>query len=166
MILKKEQLTQEFLKEILHYDSDSGLFTWRKDLPNRKIAGTIAKIYRADGYLQLSILGTSYLLHRLAWFYITGKWPASDLDHRNGDKHDTRFSNLREATKSMNLQNQRKARKDNLCGFLGVHVYGKRFQAAIRINGKHTYIGTYDTAELAHAAYLAKKREHHSGNTL
>jgi hypothetical protein len=67
----------------------------------------------------------------------------------------------------MNQQNQRKARLDNKSGFLGVGRIGKRWQARISYpGGKDTYLGLFDTPELAHAAYLEAKRRLHPGGTI
>ncbi|MBO4221934.1 HNH endonuclease [Bradyrhizobium neotropicale] len=91
---------------------------------------------------------------RRAWFYTTGRWPDGEVDHRNRDPLDARWSNLREATSRQNKANQ-KTRCDNKSGFKGVHPCGKRFDARTKINGKYQHLGMFDTAGEASVAYKA-----------
>lgn len=111
------------------------------------------------GYLTVRIFGRSYKAHRLAWLYMTGAWPALDVDHKNGVHDDNRWDNLREVTMSVNQQNQRKAQRGNVVGLLGVSAKRKKFSARIHLNGKTILLGVHDTPEMAHAAYLKAKRE-------
>ena len=48
---------------------------------------------------------------------------------------------------------QQALRSDNTVGYRGVSKHGKKYQAKIRIAGKTTYIGTYETAKEAAIAY-------------
>ena len=104
--------------------------------------------------------------HRLAFLYMTGRFPKVDVDHEDTIKHHNWWSNLREATRSQNMQNQRKSQLNNKLGLLGVHSQNGKFIAQIGINGKQTYIGNFNTPEEAHIAYLNAKRELHEYNTL
>lgn len=158
----KHLVTLERLKELLAYDPATGIFTWKIRRRNQIRPGTIAgKSVNDEGYHKIFIDAKSYSAHRLAWFYMTGLWP-NFVDHINGIKTDNRFANLRDVSNSENQQNQRKAHKHNLSGFLGVSSKGiGQFSANIRLNGKQHYLGTYPTAEAAHAAYLNAKRELH-----
>jgi len=158
-------LTHEKLKELLHYDSTTGLFTWRVPTTGRTKIGDVAGTH-VNGYVRISISGILYVAHRLAWLYITGRWPADQIDHRNTIRDDNRFENLREANNIFNAQNVRKSHSNSRTGFLGVVPHGKRFEARIRVNGKKTYIGIFKTPEQANSAYIAAKRELHPGCTL
>lgn len=84
------------------------------------------------------------------------------LDHVNGDRADNRICNLREVTRAENLQNQKRARRDNKLGILGVHrTANGRFMACIGVNGTNRYLGVYKTPELASEVYqLAKQMLH------
>ncbi len=106
------------------------------------------------------------MAHRLAWLYVHGTWPAMRVDHRNGNPADNRIRNLRLATNSENRQNLHKAHKNNLSGLLGVSRNGNNWAATIKINGKRIGLGTYKTAEAAHAVYLVAKRELHHAHTI
>lgn len=80
------------------------------------------------------------------------------VDHINGNTLDNRRENLRLCTHAENMKN-RKMHSNNRCGFKGVWEdrSTKRrspFVAQIRVNGKRIQIGRFQTAELAHKAYL------------
>ena len=159
-------LTQKRLKELLHYDPETGFFTRILRTSSKANVGDVAGCDDGCGYLRISIDRVAYLSHRLAWLYLTGVWPISEIDHKNGVRSCNRFNNLRESTRLLNQQNQRKAQRNNAIGFLGVIKVGKRFSAYIRHDGKKHYIGTYATPELAHDAYIEEKRKHHLGCTI
>jgi hypothetical protein len=158
-------LTPEYLHQLFTYDPQDGSLRWKvARSPNvsvGKIAGSLC-----TGYKRVKIDGFSYLVHRLIWLMVTGAWPKADLDHINGIRTDNRFTNLREASRALNCQNQRRAQSDNRLGILGVWAYKKRFVAAITVNGKQRHLGVFDTAEQAHNAYVAAKRVLHLSNTL
>lgn len=158
-------ITQEFLKSLFSYDLDTGTFTRiisKGAAPYGKLVGSD----NGRGYLRCSIHRKQYMLHRLAWLYVTGAWPENVIDHIDGDTKNNRFSNLRDVSHSVNMQNQRKAHNRNNLRLLGVQVDGNRFSARIMVNGKPIYAGSFKTPEEAHQAYLAVKRRHHSGNTI
>ena len=67
----------------------------------------------------ISVDGSRYRAHRLAWLYMTGEWSRGDIDHINTYKADNRFCNLREATRSQNSANSPK-QCNNVSGFEGV----------------------------------------------
>ena len=149
----------ERIKHLLTYEPDTGVFT-RRITRGKQAAGTIAGGLNWDGYLSMQIDGKNCLLHRLAWFYITGEAPRFAVDHINGLKTDNRWVNLREATKSQNQLNRYKTAK-NTIGFKGVKKSGNKFQAAVQLNGKLHYIGIFDTEELAGVAYYAAAKVLH-----
>lgn len=155
-------LTQENLKEALHYDKDTGLMTWRRPKNRPKLIGTVAGTPDGAGYVLICIDSTLYRAHRLAFLYMTGEIPPL-VDHINGIKNDNRWTNLRESDKVRNAQNIHKSHRDSKSGLLGVEVSRKRFAARISAHGKRITIGTFDTAEEAHAAYLDAKKVLHEG---
>jgi hypothetical protein len=161
-----QTLTQARLKELLDYNQETGVFTWLVRTSRRINVGDISGCPDANGYLLIGIDRHLYKAHRLAFLWVEGVWPQSHVDHRNGIPQDNRFCNLRKATNSENMQNERHARKNNKCGLLGVSPNNQGFLAQIVIPGKTLYLGTFKTPELAHAAYLKAKHEHHPFATI
>ena len=106
--------------------------------------------------------------HRMAWLYMTGELPTADIDHINGIRNDNRFSNLRNVSRTVNLQNRRNAGANNKSTrIIGAYPsYANKFTSRIRVHGKDQYLGTFDTAQQAHAAYLSAKRRLHEGCTI
>jgi len=134
-------LTQERLKELLHYDPDTGIFTWIKATGPRCKIGNVAGSIQTFGYRQIKLNTINYCAHKLAWFYFYGELHNGEFDHINRIKDDNRIVNLRKATRSNNTQNV-PIRKDNKSGYKGVswNGYKKRWIAQIFINGKQKQI--------------------------
>jgi radical SAM protein with 4Fe4S-binding SPASM domain len=159
-------LIQERLLQVLDYSPKTGVFTRR--LKQTGVAqGAIAGSMDQGGYLVTSVDGKLYKCHRLAWLYIIGNWPQGVIDHINGNKSDNRFENLRDVTKTQNIQNQRKAQISNKStGVLGVFKNGSGFAARISHNNTKIYLGTFKTTDEAKAAYIAAKRVLHISCTI
>jgi hypothetical protein len=160
--MSKYNFTAEQLREVVEYYPDTGYFFSKARRGNQAAfcrCGTLHK----NGYRLISVFGTRVWEHRLVWFYIHGEWPKHHIDHINGNPSDNRIENLRDVTRSVNLQNRQGPTKANKSGFLGVIARGNKWRARIKVGGKGKYIGTFDTKELAHSAYLAYKRLHHDG---
>lgn len=157
------RITADQVKEILHYCPETGIFRWRKKMSICTKVGDVAGCARSDGYVRVQIAGHKYLSARLAWLYMTGQWPAHGVDHIDGDRTNNRWSNLRDVPQSVNMQNQRRARSDNSTGLLGAHRHsnGRGFTSTIIVRGKRHHLGSFQTAEAAHAAYIEAKRRMH-----
>jgi hypothetical protein len=158
-------LSQKKLKQLLSYDPDTGIFTWLVRAAICISVGDVAGSLH-NKYWRIKIGDHQYLAHRLAWLYMTGTWPSDQIDHINGLQNDNRWSNLREATGLLNTQNQRRARRNNQTGYLGVSPKGKKFRAAIGVLGKKIRLGEFDTPQAAYQAYLVAKRKLHAGCTI
>lgn len=142
-------LTSERLQEKLSYNPLTGIFS--RIEPGKSKVGTS----HPNGYLQIRVDGKRYLAHRLAWLYMFGDWPSSELDHANGDRLDNRIENLRLATRSQNNGNRRSNARS---GFKGVVLTKHGYRAGISLNEKFIYLGMYQTPEEAHAAYCEAAR--------
>ena len=98
--------------------------------------------------------------------YMTGEWPNGEVDHIDTNSMNDAWANLRDVSRQVNQQNQRKPLKTNKLGFLGVSKYGNGYLARIHANGVTKCLGTYSTPEKAHEVYLSAKRDLHTGSTL
>lgn len=156
-------LTIEQLKAAVAYDRDTGKFVWLS-ARNHYTIGREAGSLDSYGYRRISIGGTFYKAHRLAWMYIYGALPPSELDHINGDRDDNRITNLRLADRYINTQNI-SMRCGNSSGFRGVSFYRPtaKWKAQIRHRNKTTHLGYFETPEDAHAAYVSAKMHIHPG---
>ena len=178
LIGNKMNLTQEYLKEALDYDSETGDFTWRvrpenhfKTLSamrwtNSRFSGKAAGCVSNIGYIAIKISGKSFGGQRLAWLYSHGILWDGDIDHINGDPLDNRLENLRAGSKSENQQNQKRPHGKTKSGFLGVIAQRNKFVSIITTNRVRIYLGIFNTAIEAHNAYLEAKRKLHPFNTL
>lgn len=150
-------LTQDRLKNLLHYDPDTGCFTWNCDRPKCSkgaLAGGLCK----DGYVMIGIDYNIHRAHRLAWLYMTGAFPDTHLDHINGVRTDNRISNLRLATPAQNQQNQ-KLRRDSTSKQAGVSwsKQHKKWYAYINVANKRKFLGLF--ADLTEAISVRKTAE-------
>lgn len=165
--MTKRELPRAHLLDVLDYEPETGVFIWKKPRCWKAKVGSPAGGLRPDGYLSTMLLGKRYLLHRLAWFYVHGKWPEHEIDHINGCRTDNRISNLRDVSTAENRHNIDRAFSTNKsCGVLGVskrkNIKQKTpYIAQIMANGKRRVVGYFNTAEAAHAAYLKAKDELH-----
>jgi hypothetical protein len=105
----------------------------------------------ASGYAKRSNAYGIRYMHRLLMDCPKDK----QVDHINGDGLDNRKKNLRICSAEQNQKHMPAYLGRNKTGFKGVSQVGKRYNAHIRINGKHKYLGTYSTKEEAARAYDA-----------
>lgn len=162
-------LTQERLRELFHYDEATGIFTRLTSVSSNTMAGDIVGYVSKEGYRRIKCDGKMYRAHRLAWLYVHGRWPKDEIDHIDGNKSNNQLSNIRETTHSENMQNQRKARIDNVSsGLLGVtwHKNAKKWVALIKAGKNKYHLGCFDTQSDAHSAYLAAKAIYHPFSTI
>lgn len=148
-------ITQSYLKSVLHYDPDTGVFTWIKRVANRvKIGDSAGSL--SLGYQRIAIKGRLYMAHRLAFVYMTGKFPENETDHINGVPNDNRWANLRAVTGQENLKNKKRYAV-NTSGVTGVYWKKQcsKWAVQIRISGKNTHIGYFADKDDAVAARKA-----------
>ncbi len=165
-------LTADKLRELVSYDPKTGEFRWKARAPdafvpskrrtakhicenwNSKHAGKIAG-YLSDAYHSIRIKNRLVGAHRLAWLYMTGEWPEAEVDHRDLNKSNNSWENLRSA---QHIENSRNGpmKSSNKSGFKGVHLHKQsgRYRARIQHEGKSISLGLYPTPEDAHAAYV------------
>lgn len=154
-------LTQAELKQLLHYDPETGLFTRLTSPSTNAKVGDIAG-WNSCGYVRIKLNKKMYMAHRLVWLYMYGKFPDHQIDHINHNRSDNRLCNLRAVTHQQNQWNPQR-RKDNTSGYIGVrfHKAAQKYTATICCNKKNRHIGCFDTLEQANLAYLKAKAELH-----
>ena len=165
--LRNESLVnQKSLKLLLDYNPETGVFTRIKNVgPRGPKGGIVGTPHGVEGYLGVKINSVRYKLHRLAFLYMTGKWPKTQVDHRDLNVENNKWSNLREATQQQNQCNK-KIHKCNKTGYKGVTPEPRKdgttmYRASITHNSKTEYLGCYTTAKKAHKVYrIAAKRYH------
>lgn len=147
-------MTQNELKSIVHYNPETGNFTWID--PSKRHAadgfcGTINKS-RAKRYRQMMINYSVLKCHRAAFLYMDGYIP-EQVDHINGNGLDNRWSNLRASSAQHNAWNQRRP-EHNTSGVMG--VYWSKDHNAWRVNprkdGKRRHVGYFKKFEDAESA--------------
>jgi len=151
-------ITQKQLKELLHYEPLSGHFTWLKTYNSRTIKGT-----RAGGettartkprllkYRRIQLHKKCYKEHRLAWLYMTGKWPQYGIDHIDRNSINNAWLNLRDVPQSVNTKNASIA-SNNTSGTTGVfknNGRGTNWGARICVSYKQVHLGYFDTKKEA-----------------
>lgn len=110
-------------------------------------------------YILIQIWGKKYRAHRLAWFYVTGRWPTKIIDHEDNDGLNNRWLNLREATRSQNGANSR-GRRPGLKGAYW-HKKSNRWFSVIAANGARSFLGYFANEREAHEAYVRAAKEVH-----
>ena len=150
--------TIEELEERYFYSVITGELYYKVNA-GRKGTGAIAGSKHSTGYIVVKFKGKAYRAHRLIWKLVTGEDPPCDIDHKDNIRDNNAWHNLRLATTSQNQSNSL-MRCDNTAGYKGVFKRPSgKYQATIKYQSKSIHLGTYDTAEDAHAAYVAKATE-------
>jgi len=138
-----DPLTQERLRELFHYSPDTGLFTRRMRTGRSTHVGDV--LSPGDkGYVRVQIGQRNYFGHRLAWLYMTGEWPEDEVDHRDRDRGNNRWGNLRAATFKQNHENSTEQR-NNTSGHRGIcwHEQSRKWRARISHNGRRIQLGDF-----------------------
>lgn len=143
------ELTQSELKRLFKYDPENGVFT-RLVKVGRHDVGAVAGTIDDDGYVRITINRKKYRAQRLAFLYMTGAFPENEVDHEDRVRTNNAWRNLREATTQQNAANRAATASS---GYKGVSCRNGRYVAIVKYDGKKRYLGSFGSAEAAHAAY-------------
>lgn len=157
-------LTAEYLRERVTYDPETGVFRW-KSMPSnqqRRIGQIAGCLKKKLGYWRVCIDDEEHLAHRLAWLWMTGEWPKEYIDHKDRDRANNKWINLREATQSQNCANKIGSSSKTWPFVKGVSFNkGNRrnpFRVMVEVDGKSKHVGYFATVEEASAAYATAAR--------
>lgn len=157
-----KKLTLARLREVLDYCPETGVFRWKVSKKGRFAKpGAIAGAIDKDGYRIICVDQKMCRAARLAWFYVHGEWPNGEADHKDTDRSNDRIENLRDATKSQNMRNARP--RNPASGLKGAFIDRRRggFVSRIKVGKRYVSLGSFTTAEEAHAAYSAAAEKHY-----
>jgi len=158
------KLTPEILRRTLDYNKQTGLFTWKIEPYHHSCKfkiGDQAGHKAGKGYISVKLFGQSYAAHRLAYFYVLGFWPEDQIDHKDQNKSNNSWYNLRECSNKINHHNKPK-QSNNKSGVTGV-LWKERINkwiAYITIEGKKTHLGSFTSKEEAIKVRLTAEKEH------
>lgn len=155
-------LTFERLKELLHYDPETGEWRWLTPINKRAKIGDAVGTISVHGYRIITIAGVKYRSSRLAYLYVKGSWPPDEMDHEDRCKLNDRWNNLRVVSRSENALN-RDLQSNNFSGARGVHWDNKasKWVAQVKSNGLTHWVGGFDSFDDAVAARDAAATKHH-----
>ena len=158
-IVPRPELTAEYLRSVLHYEPETGIFTWKVSTSRRVKVGDVAGSPDGRGYLQISVRSRLHRAHRLAWLYVYGVWPKDQIDHINRNRPDNRIANLRDVSHKQNGQNASKP-SNNTSGYQGLCWYKRdsKWLASITHNYKQIHLGYFTNIEEALSARKAAEK--------
>lgn len=171
---KRSLPTPEELRQLLRYDPETGKLYWKPrpdssfatlnaaGVWNARFCGKEALACVDDGYRTGFLKGRRVRAHRIAWAIYYGEYPENQVDHINRVRSDNRICNLRASSGSENQWNT-VTRSSSKSGLKGVRRNGStgRWMARITVNGDRKYLGNFESAEAAHAAYCAAAQKYH-----
>lgn len=152
-------ISQSELKNRLHYEPSTGVFTWLSPVNGAVKKGAKAGCLHKSGRVYIRLLGSTYYAHRLAFLYMTGDIP--DLvDHINREPADNRWENLRSATHSQNCCNRKRASNSGIPG-VNWHKKTKKWRVQLVFRGLYLHLGYYGDIELAALASSEARAKYH-----
>jgi hypothetical protein len=158
-----KQPTPEVLRKHFCYNPQTGEIRWKQSSRNFK-SGQLGGGLMSKGYMNIYFGGKILKAHRVAYALMRGAYPPCQIDHKDGNKANNAWSNLRLAT---NAQNQHNVglRRDNKSGVKGVyfHNQSQKWTAQITVNGKMVTIDRFldkaDAIKVRHAESLKLHKE-------
>ena len=138
-------MIEDLINKHLSCNTETGQVFWKEPNGTKCKAGTEAGSMRSDGRVFIRLKGHQLYRYRVVWYFATGKYPKKQIDHKDRNKANDSYSNLREVSNELNSWNKG-ANCNNKTGYKGVYQSGNRFIANIHMKGKTKYLGTFPTA--------------------
>jgi len=147
----------DHVSRYLHYDPDTGIFTWkvavggRKEIPAGSQAGSVNRVGSTLlPRVIITLKSKRYYAHKLAFLLSHKKMPTGQVDHINHDTLDNRLINLRIVDNATNCKNKSRS-KNNTTGVTGVYYCRSKLKwvAKIGVDNKLNNIGQYETFDEA-----------------
>ena len=165
-ILKKgTELTAELVRQLLHYEPDTGFVYWKiKHTAKSRVGAPVNSQNSLEtNYRTIKLFDMYYRLHRVIWLWVYGTWPKGVIDHINGIKSDNRLLNLRDVTKTENQLNRESHRKGRLM-FTSYNSSTEKWMANLpsTVSKKYNtprYLGTFITEKEAYEVVVNKMKE-------
>jgi hypothetical protein len=176
MISRKSIPDRELLVQLLSYNPETGLLTWKTRseelgasygftvqsvrMWNARYSGKLAASRLRHGYVGVKIFGQTYFAHRVIWKMAHGVDP-DHVDHVNGRKGDNRLANLRDVTAAENQKN-RKLTEASRSGVIGVRwcKSTNAWVARIGVHGKTITLGRHSDFSSAVEERRGAEREY------
>jgi hypothetical protein len=158
-------LSAEMARELFTYNPSTGILANRVRRGTRGLVGAPVGSDNGRGHLIVKVGGRNYLVHRLIWLVVHGRWPADELDHIDGNPANNALDNLREATRAQNAQNK-VGENGAASRFIGVswHSAASKWRAEICASGQRFSLGVFASEAEAYAAYCDAKALLHEFN--
>tara|TARA_R100001039_G_scaffold35011_1_gene29820 strand:+ start:4405 stop:4971 length:567 start_codon:yes stop_codon:yes gene_type:complete len=171
-------ITSEIVRELLHYDPETGIFTWRardrrwfksehscmawNAKHANKRAGCVWTSPRT-GFKRrhIALFRKTRLEHALAWMWMSDEPLPAQIDHENRDGTDNRWQNIRASNNAKNCLNRSK-RFTNKSGVTGVDWHGRlgKWRARCTVSGKTHHLGVFNDINEAESAVIAFRASH------
>ena len=163
----KELPSQAYLLACFIYNGDTGALEWRnrprehfasaQAWPswNTRFACKLAGCTHKDGHRQIILNGVFYKAHRIIWKMVTGQEPPTTIDHKDGNRGNNRWDNLRPANETQQKWNTGLSSR-NRSGYRGASWDAERGKWVAHATNR--FIGRYATLEEAAEAADAERR--------
>lgn len=155
-------ITQARLQELFDYNPETGWFTNRFSRGRSKIgerAGSPSG--HIQGYRRLTVDYERIYEHQAAWLYVYDEW-LEEIDHKDNDGSFNAIDNLRPCNRTQNncnIQRPSLGRSGLKGAYLDLRSH--MWVSQIQFGGRVKYLGSFDTPEQAHKAYMEAAKQLH-----
>lgn len=154
---KSYGVTADQVRELFDYNQNDGHLRWKVARQKINKGGIAGSVSTSDGYRYVCFDGRDYLAHRIIWLWVTGEWPACQIDHYDRIRSNNKWTNLREATNSKNMRNTG-PQSNNSTGVRGVDIRRGKYRTRIHVDGKEVVVGRFLTIEEAKIARASAEK--------